>query len=112
MFHRWSLRFPLAALLTILAAGCGGGGVTTGDALQVAIDATPATGAAPLIVTLKATVDGQRPAAGATYAWNLGDGTTSTEAMPAHTYPAIGDYTVSLVLKAGGKSGHATRPVH
>jgi PKD repeat protein len=30
------------------------------------------------------------------YLWNFGDGTTSTEKDPTHTYPGLGTYTVSL----------------
>jgi len=30
------------------------------------------------------------------YAWDFGDGATSTEKDPSHTYPGIGTYTVSL----------------
>lgn len=33
------------------------------------------------------------------YAWDFGDGTTSTEEAPAHTYTAGGVYTVTLVAK-------------
>ncbi|HEY1115828.1 MAG TPA: PKD domain-containing protein [Chitinophagaceae bacterium] len=31
-----------------------------------------------------------------TYSWNLGDGTTSTEANPRHTYNRVGSYAVTL----------------
>jgi gliding motility-associated-like protein len=31
-----------------------------------------------------------------TYAWSFGDGTTSAEENPKHTYAALGDYTVTL----------------
>lgn len=31
-----------------------------------------------------------------TYAWDFGDGTTSTEENPTHTYPGPGDYLVTL----------------
>ncbi|UJP64437.1 PKD domain-containing protein [Mongoliitalea daihaiensis] len=31
-----------------------------------------------------------------TYLWDFGDGTTSTEANPVHTFPAVSTYTVSL----------------
>ena len=30
-----------------------------------------------------------------TYIWNFGDGSSSTEATPSHTYAADGNYTVS-----------------
>lgn len=33
------------------------------------------------------------------YEWNFGDGQTSTEANPVHTYTAAGDYTVVLTAK-------------
>lgn len=35
------------------------------------------------------------------YAWNLGDGTTSTVASPSRTYAAAGTYTVSLTVTDG-----------
>ncbi|MHB8150431.1 MAG: PilC/PilY family type IV pilus protein [Desulfobulbia bacterium] len=33
-----------------------------------------------------------------TYAWNFGDGGTSTDIAPQHTYTTIGDYTVTLTV--------------
>lgn len=40
-----------------------------------------------------------------TYAWDFGDGQTSTEANPVHTYAENGDY--SVVLTAKGEGGEA-----
>lgn len=37
-----------------------------------------------------------------TYLWNFGDGTTSTEINPTHTYAVSGDYDVCLVITADG----------
>jgi len=49
-------------------------------------------GCSPLIVTF------QNSSTGATgYLWNFGDGATSTNATPSHTYTAAGSFTVSLV---------------
>ena len=51
---------------------------------------------------LQLTVDGTGSSdpdgAIASYAWNFGDGTTSTEAKPVHTYAAPGSYSVSLTV--------------
>ncbi|HPB24628.1 MAG TPA: C25 family cysteine peptidase [Bacteroidales bacterium] len=36
-----------------------------------------------------------------TYLWNFGDGSTSTEANPTHSYSELGTYTVTLTASAG-----------
>lgn len=42
------------------------------------------------------------------YAWNFGDGETSTEANPVHTYAAAGTYTVELkATNAGGSKTYS-----
>jgi PKD repeat protein len=41
-----------------------------------------------------------------TFAWDFGDGATSTDQNPVHTYDVYGDYTVKL--KVTGKGGEAT----
>ena len=43
--------------------------------------------------TNSTTTNGSAP----TYLWNFGDGTTSTETSPNHTYSTTGSYTVTLV---------------
>lgn len=37
-----------------------------------------------------------------TYAWDFGDGSTSTEANPVHAYAGGGEYEVKLVVTGGG----------
>src|SRR4029079_19541738 len=44
------------------------------------------------------------------YLWNFGDGTTSTQMIPDHTFPASGTYPVTLtVTDPGGHPGSLTR---
>ena len=45
------------------------------------------------------------------YAWNFGDGETSTEAKPVHTYTVSGTYTVTLVVKGDGGDATATKEI-
>jgi Zn-dependent metalloprotease len=38
---------------------------------------------------------------GASFVWDFGDGSTSTATNPSHTYAAVGNYTVSLMVDGG-----------
>ena len=59
--------------------------------------ATPTTGAAPLAVSF--TGSGTDPDGTiASYAWAFGDGGTSTQQNPSHTYQAAGNYTALLTV--------------
>jgi PKD repeat protein len=66
------------------------------------IVATPSSGTAPLSVDLSATVVDETtltPNPALTYAWNFGDGATSTAAdPPPRTYSTAGSYTVTLAV--------------
>jgi len=44
---------------------------------------------------------------GVTYTWNFGDGTTSTQVNPTHTYTTMGAYTVTLQANGGAICGVA-----
>ncbi len=46
-----------------------------------------------------------------TYSWEFGDGETSTQARPVHTYAMSGDYTVTLTVTGDGGEYIATKAV-
>lgn len=61
--------------------------------------ATPTNGTAPLVVTFDASASGDPDGTLAGYAWNFGDGVTSTAGpVVAHTYTRGGSYTATLVV--------------
>ena len=65
--------------------------------------ATPTSGTAPLSTTFRDTSTGTITG----YAWNFGDGGTSTASDPSHTYTKAGNYTVSLTTT--GPAGSNTK---
>ena len=69
---------------------------TGGEALPVAqFSATPTSGQAPLAVQFSDESSGSPTLHGC---WEFGDGGTSSESSPLHTYMAAGSYTVSLTV--------------
>jgi predicted outer membrane repeat protein len=70
----------------------------TGAVLPVALfSAAPVAGTAPLAVTFSDESLGEITS----WAWDFGDGQTSTVQNPQHTYAAAGNYTVSLTVTGG-----------
>src|SRR5690606_1720187 len=61
------------------------------DGIQAGFTASPTFGAPPLAVTFTNLTYPQDPAN--TYLWDFGDGQTSTDASPTHTYTGEGLYT-------------------
>ena len=57
--------------------------------------ADPVFGSVPLVVVFTDKSGGSTPR---TYLWNFGDGKTSTDMNPTHTYGAAGSYTVTLTI--------------
>lgn len=85
-----------------------GRGITDNQPPTVAFTASTTSGEAPLPVSFDSTVtdaDGDTPV---TYAWSFGDGATSTEADPSHTYTSPGKYVVSLTA-TDARGAKATR---
>jgi PKD repeat protein len=69
-------------------------------------NAEPTTGQAPLTVQFNEKSEGEY----ASCLWDFGDGNTSTEENPSHTYQNAGLYTVSLTVTGPGGSDTKTKP--
>jgi len=82
------------------ASGCALATTPGGDA---GVDTITCTGPAPLTVAFAPLASGTVD----TWAWTFGDGGTSNEATPAHTFAQPGAYDVSL--SAAGPGGTATQ---
>lgn len=68
---------------------------------SITISATPQSGIAPLTVSFTATNSGGPVD---TWSWTFGDGGTSTEQNPIHTYDAIGSYNAQVTATGPGGS--------
>jgi PKD repeat protein len=68
--------------------------------------ATPTKGTSPLTVAFTDASTGTGPL---TYAWDFGDGMTSTEQNPSHTFTVAGRFTVKLTVTSAVGSTTATR---
>ncbi len=68
------------------------------NAAKAEFSASPTSGEAPLMVSFK---DESEPGDGGdikSWKWDFGDGTTSTEQNPTHTYDEEGEYEVTLTI--------------
>ncbi len=80
--------------------------ITITDPPPVAsFEATPTTGETPLQVTFTDSSTG----AITSWAWDFGDGATSTEQHPTYTYTEPGTYTVSLTVTGPGGTDSVTK---
>ncbi|RKN44375.1 ThuA domain-containing protein [Micromonospora endolithica] len=84
-----------------------------GDRAPIAAaSAEPTSGPAPLTVTFSSSGSRDPDGGELTYAWAFGDGQTSTEANPTHTYATAGNYTAQLtVTNPKGRTAVANVPV-
>ena len=65
---------------------------------MAAIVASPESGRVPLTVDFTGSGSIDADGSVASYAWDFGDGTTSTDADPQHTYTTVGAKAVSLTV--------------
>ncbi|WP_328533448.1 ThuA domain-containing protein [Micromonospora zamorensis] len=86
---------------------------TAGDRAPIAAaSANPTSGPAPLTVTFSSAGSRDPDGGALTYSWTFGDGQTSTEANPTHTYATAGSYTAQLtVTNPKGRTAVANVPV-
>ena len=66
--------------------------------------ATPTSGVPPLTVTFSSAGTTDPEGQPLNYSWDFGDGVTSTEANPLHTYQQVGNYTARLTVSDGASS--------
>jgi PKD repeat protein len=84
-----SVLTVLVAGMVLLLAGCF---LFTGE---VDFEAEPRSGEPPLAVTFTPHIQGDI----SSWLWDFGDGTTSTEQNPVHTYTDEGTYSVTLTVE-------------
>jgi PKD repeat protein len=97
---------PLDDDATVYRIAFSGGG---NQAPTAVASATPTQGAEPLAVQFSS-AGSNDPYSGPAplgYAWNFGDGSTSTQANPLHTYTARGQYVARLDVSDGASTSPA-----
>lgn len=73
-----------------------------------AASASPTQGPTPLTVNFSSAGSSDPEGQPLSYSWNFGDGTTSTEANPSHTYAVAGPYQARLTVSDGTNSTLST----
>jgi PKD repeat protein len=66
--------------------------------LAATVTAVPTSGSAPLAVKFTGRGSSTAASDSLTYLWLFGDGTSSTEQSPSHTFSAAGNYSVTLKI--------------
>lgn len=97
VFHTYANAGTYLVKLTINDTSYCNSPQTVEDTLRVSANVrasftTPPTGCAPYDAVFRNTSQG-----GAQFFWNFGDGGTSTDDDPTHTYTTPGTYTISLI---------------
>jgi PKD repeat protein len=82
--------------------------VQDNQAPVVVVAATPTSGPTPLDVAFSSAGSFDPEGQPLTYSWAFGDGSTSTEANPAHTYTTAGAYQARLTVSDGVNTSIST----
>jgi PKD repeat protein len=114
--HTYNAAGSYTATLTVTDNG----GLTNSASVVIAVttapvnqppravaSANPASGVAPLTVNFTGVNSNDPDGSIVSYAWNFGDGTSSTLANPQHTYNAAGSYTATLTVTDNGGLAHS-----
>jgi PKD repeat protein len=95
-----------AQSITLFVIAAGGG---TNQPPTAVASANPTSGTAPLAVNFSSAGSSDSDGDIAAYAWNFGDGGTSSSANPSHTYSAAGNYSAMLMVTDNlGATGSST----
>jgi len=92
----WSLNQGVSLAYSGLAPDIGAYEYIPDNPMDLSISASPTAGEIPLTVNFTCAVSGGIPPY--SYNWTFGDGQTSSEQKPSHTYSDPGSYTASLTL--------------
>ncbi|RKT78480.1 PKD repeat protein [Terracoccus luteus] len=97
--HRYTVSGKQTITLTVTDDRGGKATVTHDIDLNLAPQAKLTSQVSNLVVAFDGSGSSDTDGSVASYAWDFGDGQTSTEQKPSHTYPAAGSYDVTLVVK-------------
>lgn len=104
-----SFRF-VSSVRSGFTGGYDNDGFMIDDFEVLAVDATADFTADRTVVAANSSVQFQYSSNGAdTFAWNFGDGNTSNEENPSHSYTAAGSYTVTLTITSNGNTVTETK---
>jgi PKD repeat protein len=109
-------RKALLLALVVALTACGGDGDgkphPSNQAPVARVSVSPASGSAPLAVTVSGAASTDADGTIATYAWTFGDGASATGVTAAHSYTDVGEFQVTLaVTDDQGATSSATASV-
>lgn len=106
----------MALIAAVSLAACGGGGGSSGGgsnaAPTAAFTVNPASGTAPLTVTVDAAASTDSDGTITSYAWSFGDSANGSGVSTTHNYTSAGTFTITLTVRDDdGKTAATTRSV-